>query len=65
MTAERLEGILARQMPDAKKRALADAVIPTSLGKRETLRRLMRLLKVARHRMRHRGPGIPVQCAKS
>ena len=40
-------------MPDARKRALADAVIPTGLGKRETLRRLKRLIKVARQR--HKG----------
>lgn len=45
MTEEKLKAILARQMPDAKKRRLADAVIPSGLGKRETLRRLMRALK--------------------
>lgn len=48
MTSERLNAILARQMPDAKKRRGADAVIPSGLGKRETLRRLRRSLKVLR-----------------
>lgn len=46
MTPARLAAILARQMPDAKKRRLADAVIPSGLGKRETLRRLLRSLKI-------------------
>jgi dephospho-CoA kinase len=46
MTPARLDAILARQMPDAKKRRLADAVIPSGLGKRETLRRLTRSLKL-------------------
>ncbi|MBV8168701.1 MAG: dephospho-CoA kinase [Alphaproteobacteria bacterium] len=36
MTAEKLAGILAKQMPDAQKRRRADAVIPTGLGKRLT-----------------------------
>lgn len=44
MTAARLKGILARQWPDARKRAAADAVIPSSLGKRETLRRLKQVI---------------------
>lgn len=46
MTPARLASILARQMPDAKKRRLADAVIPSGAGKRETLRRLMRSLRI-------------------
>jgi len=46
MTPARLSAILARQIPDAKKRKFADAVIPSGLGKRETLRRLKRSLKI-------------------
>jgi dephospho-CoA kinase len=46
MTPERLAAILARQMPDAQKRRLADVVIPSGLSKRETLRRLMRSLRI-------------------
>lgn len=48
MTAQKFKGVLARQMSDARKRALADAIIPTGAGKRETLRRLKQLLRVAR-----------------
>lgn len=53
MTPARLKGILARQWPDARKRRHADAVIPTSLGKRETLRRLQQFLtlRAAKHRV--------------
>ena len=48
MTPQKLKGVLARQMSDVQKRARADAIIPTGLGKRETLRRLKQLLTVAR-----------------
>ncbi|MBI3516600.1 MAG: dephospho-CoA kinase [Proteobacteria bacterium] len=40
MTAAKLAGILAQQMPDAEKRRRADVVVPTGLGKRLTWRRL-------------------------
>ena len=50
MTPQKLKGIRARQMSDTAKRARADAIIPTGLGKRETLRHLKRLLTVARAR---------------
>ena len=46
MTEERLAGILSRQTPDFLKRRLADLVVPSGLGKREALRRLLRLRKV-------------------
>lgn len=47
MSVEKLKGVRARQMSDHLKRRLADAVIPSGLGKRETLRRLRQVLKVA------------------
>lgn len=46
MTPARLDAILARQMKDAKKRKLADIVIPSGLGKHHTLRCLRRSLKM-------------------
>lgn len=40
MSEEKFRGILARQTPDSVKRRLADRVIPSGLGKRETWRHL-------------------------
>lgn len=48
MTAAKLDAILARQTPDAEKRAMADFVIPTGLGlalTRATVRRLVACLR--------------------
>ena len=45
MTQERLALVLARQIPDAEKRRRADFVVPTGLGRRVTLRRLIGVLK--------------------
>ena len=50
MTPARLQSILARQWSDARKRAAADVVIPSGLGKRETLRRLKQTLKLLKAR---------------
>lgn len=54
MTEERLDQIRAKQMPDARKRRLADRVIPSGLGKRVTLRHIRRALAAARHDARGR-----------
>jgi dephospho-CoA kinase len=50
MSEAKLKGILAHQMPDAKKRLRADIVVPSGLGKRETLRGLLKFLNVLRQR---------------
>jgi dephospho-CoA kinase len=74
MSASRLAAILAKQMPDAEKRRRADFVVPTGLGRRETLRRLAEIVRVAsatnftrgqrrhaRDRARHRDDGTRSQ----
>jgi dephospho-CoA kinase len=48
MDKARLAAIRARQMPDAEKKKRADFVVPTGLGKRETLRHLMRIVTLMR-----------------
>ena len=50
MTDSRFAAILASQLPDAEKRRRADFVVVTGLGKRETLRRLQTILRIARER---------------
>ena len=47
MTRQRLAAIRFRQMADAEKRRLADFVIPTGLGRRETLRAVGRVVVAA------------------
>lgn len=51
MTGERLSAVRASQMADADKRRRADAVIPTGLGRRPTLRALTRLVERYRERV--------------
>ena len=45
MTEERLNLILAKQMPDAKKRQRADYVVPSGLGRRVTRDALAAILR--------------------
>lgn len=48
MTAQRLADIRSRQMKDTEKRRRADFVVQTGLGRRETLRTLSHIVKLAR-----------------
>lgn len=48
MTVEKFNHILARQMPDAMKRQLADFIISTGLGRRFTLQHLQRIVTLLR-----------------
>jgi len=45
MSRKRLDEIVSKQMPDAEKRARADFVVPTGLGKRASRAVLARILK--------------------
>ena len=44
MTAEKFDGLLARQMPDSEKRARADHVIDTGVGMDNTRGQVRRIL---------------------
>lgn len=46
MTREKLDGILARQMPDRHKRRHADFTVPSNRGRAVTLRRLKRIVRL-------------------
>ena len=48
MTEARLQAILSRQMSDREKRQLADGVVFSGIGKRETLRGLIKFLTVVK-----------------
>ncbi|MFQ5763301.1 MAG: dephospho-CoA kinase, partial [Rhodospirillales bacterium] len=47
MTRERLESILARQMPDEEKRHRADFVVCTGLGRGFGLRQILNVVRIA------------------
>lgn len=48
MTEQRLAEIRSRQMPDWEKRRRADFIVETGLGKRESLRRLLHIVRLVR-----------------
>ncbi len=57
MTPEKLDAILARQVPDQEKRRRADFVIPTGLGRRVTLQAIVQILSILRNHRRNRRTG--------
>ncbi len=56
MSGEKLDAILRRQTPDAEKRRRADFLVQTGLGKGPALRRLKRIVTIARARPGRRWP---------
>jgi dephospho-CoA kinase len=56
MSEERLASVLARQMPDAHKRRRADFVVPTGLGRAETLRHIKQIVALAKLMMGRKWP---------
>mgnify|MGYP000052958951 CR=1 FL=1 len=44
MTEDKFANILARQMPDSEKRKRADFILPTGLGKAETMKALKKIV---------------------
>lgn len=54
MTAEKYARILANQVPDVRKRRLADFVVPTGLGKAASLRAVKDVVKLAKRRLSRR-----------
>lgn len=58
MTAERLEAVLARQLPDAEKRRRADFVVQTGLSKAHALRQLRGIVTVLKRRAASAAPPL-------
>jgi dephospho-CoA kinase len=61
MTPEKLKAILTRQMPDAEKRRRADFIVPTGLGRVESLRAIRKILSTIRHWRGRHWPPFPVR----
>ena len=56
MTREKFEGIMNRQIPDVIKRRRANFVVPSSLGRAETLRHLARIARLMKEASPNRWP---------
>lgn len=65
MTEQKMQAIMARQLPDAQKRRRADFVVQTGLGKLHSLRQLAAIVRLLRAGASRRGgvwgPGLAVR----
>jgi dephospho-CoA kinase len=64
MNAARLAAVLTQQMPDAEKRRRADFIIPTSQGRRFSLRATCRILAESAHWRGRHWPPLPTRDRK-
>ncbi len=62
MTRERLAAILAQQMPDREKRRRADFLVPSGLGKRASLHRIAKIVRVMQRRRGRHWPPEAARC---
>lgn len=56
MDDQRLADVLAQQVPDAQKRARADFIVPSGLGKAPVLQAVRRIIKIMSRRQGHVWP---------